>query len=123
MKGKSRLGLGLIMGMAAAAAVLLAAKTFLRKPRVSPEEARRLVANGATLVDVRTPGEFADGHLPGALNVPVLDIDRRSGEIPRHRPVIVYCASGMRSASAAEALRSAGWSEVHDLGAMSRWRE
>ena len=90
--------------------------------RISSKEARELVAGGARLVDVRTPGEFAAGHLDGALNVPVQDLSARFGELgPKERPLVLYCRSGARSARAAGLLRDAGFTAVHDLGGMSRW--
>lgn len=90
--------------------------------KTSAVDARKLVADGAALIDVRSPGEFGGGHLPGAKNIPVGDIGRRAGEIgPKDQPVVLYCASGMRSASAASQLRSLGFTQVHDLGAMARW--
>lgn len=85
-------------------------------------EARRLVENGARLVDVRTPEEFAVEHIPGAVNIPVQDLDRRMGELePKDQPVVVYCQSGNRSGRAAKLLKDAGYAAVHDLGPMSRW--
>ena len=85
-------------------------------------EARRLVESGARLVDVRTPEEFAVDHIPGAVNIPVQDLDRRMGELEaKERPVVVYCRTGNRSGRAASLLRDAGYTEVHDLGPMSQW--
>lgn len=89
--------------------------------RVSGATARELVAAGAQLVDVRSPGEFAGGHLPGAVNLPVAGIGARSGELDRTRPVVVYCLSGGRSAAAAATLRRQGFTEVHDLGPIRAW--
>lgn len=89
--------------------------------KLAPAEAKRLVASGALLVDVRTAGEFASGHIDGAKNIPVADLDRRAKELAKDKVVIVYCASGMRSASAARTLKSLGFGVVHDLGSMSRW--
>lgn len=83
-------------------------------------EAHALVAAGATLVDVRTPAEWQDGHLDGAVLIPVQELEQRLQEIARDRPVVVYCASGTRSARAAATLRAAGY-DVRDLGGMSRW--
>ncbi len=94
---------------------------LVRRGDVSGADARRLVEKGATLLDVRTPGEFAAGHLPGAVNIPVQSLSARLGEVPKDRPVIVYCRSGQRSSSAARQLKQAGFGAVHDLGAMSRW--
>jgi rhodanese-related sulfurtransferase len=87
---------------------------------VSGTEGRALLAAGATLLDVRSPAEFAAGHLDGAVHVPVDELDARLGELPRDRPVVVYCRSGGRSARAASLLAAAGY-EVHDLGGMANW--
>lgn len=88
---------------------------------VDPAKAHELVAQGATLVDVRSPEEFAGGHIDGAINVPVGEIANRMGEIPKDKVVVVYCRSGARSSRAKGALQEAGYKEVYDLGAMSRW--
>lgn len=96
-------------------------RAFLGK--VSAEKARALVEGGARLVDVRSPGEHAAGHIAGSLNIPVGEIARRADELgDKTKPIVVYCASGIRSASAAGVLRRSGFAEVHDLGAMARWR-
>ena len=83
-------------------------------------EARRWVAEGATLLDVRTEREFASGHIDGAYNVPVADLGRRMAEVPANIPVVVYCQAGGRSARAAGQLSARGF-EVLDLGAMASW--
>ena len=82
--------------------------------------AHALVAQGATLVDVRTPGEWRSGHIEGAVLIPIDELGGRLGEIPRDRTVVVYCASGARSAQAAAILGAAGYT-VRDLGGISRW--
>ena len=89
---------------------------------INGAEAHRLVAAGATLVDVRTPGEFEGGHAEGALNIPVDDLSSRMSEVPRDKVVVVYCASGMRSARAASMLAQAGY-RVRDLGTFEAWRQ
>lgn len=95
---------------------------FLKGGDVSSADARQLVQGGARLVDVRTPGEFAAGHIPGALNIPVQQLDSRMSELqPQDTAVVVYCRSGHRSGNAARMLKSAGFKAVHDLGPMSRW--
>ena len=95
---------------------------WLKRPDISAARARELVAAGARLVDVRTPGEFAGTHLDGARNIPVGEIGRRARELgDKGKPVIVYCASGTRSAMAKRTLKSAGFSEVYNLGAMHNW--
>lgn len=95
-------------------------RAFLGK--VAPEKARALVEGGARLVDVRTPGEHGAGHIEGSLNVPVQELASRIAELgDKGKPIVVYCASGVRSASAVGVLKRAGFAEVHDLGAMARW--
>src|SRR5437763_373173 len=89
--------------------------------RLRAGKARALVTAGAALVDVRSPAEFAAGHLPDAKNVPLQDILARHDVGPRDRPVVVYCRSGTRSAAAAGALRRAGYTNVVNLGPMSAW--
>ena len=109
----------------AVAAVLVLVGMFLlkRARQTSPDVAQQLVGDGALLLDVRTPEEFTAGHIPGATNIPVGELGSRLGELNEHRsgPVVVYCRSGNRSASARALLETAGFSQVHDLGAMSRW--
>lgn len=95
---------------------------FMKGGDVTSAEARRLVQAGARLVDVRTPGEFAAGHIEGAVNIPVQELDARMSELqPKDAAVVVYCRSGKRSGNAARMLKSAGFAVVHDLGPMSRW--
>jgi phage shock protein E len=95
---------------------------FIKGSDVSGAEARQLVGAGARLVDVRTPTEFAAGHLPGAINVPVQQLDARMTELqPKDTVLVVYCRSGHRSGTAARMLKNAGFASVHDLGPMSRW--
>lgn len=111
--------------LAIAGAVVLAAAAIVylrtRGDGARPD-ARRLVAEGAVLLDVRSPEEFADRHLDGALNIPVQTLAVRLADLPdKQRPIVVYCRSGARSARAAELLRQAGYASVHDLGPMSAW--
>ncbi len=87
---------------------------------VTTAEARRLVAGGAQLVDVRTPEEYAAGHLDGAVNLPLGDLPARAAPL-RGRALVVYCHTGLRAARAVQLLRKAGFPSVYDLGAMDRW--
>lgn len=73
---------------------------------------------GATIIDVRTPEEFRDGAYPGAINIPVSNLGARIGEIPKGKPVVLYCASGARSASAARAMKQAGFADVVNAGGL-----
>jgi phage shock protein E len=73
---------------------------------------------GATIIDVRTPEEFRDGAYPGAINIPVSSLGARLGDISKSKPVVLYCASGARSASAARALKQAGFADVVNAGGL-----
>lgn len=97
-----------------------AAATRAGPPRIDGAGAQRLVERGAVLLDVRTPEEFVEGHVEGALNLPVDQIDAAIPTLPRQRPVVVCCATGSRSQVAAMHLAAAGF-DVHDLGAMENW--
>lgn len=98
--------------------IFLALKFYTARPDTTGTQVQTLLRQGATLVDVRSAGEFASGHVRGAINIPVDQIGARLGEIPAGRPVVLYCFSGARSASAAQTLRRAGRSDVHNAGAM-----
>ncbi len=90
--------------------------------RVNGEEARELVKSGAVLLDVRTPAEFSAGHIKGARNIPLQSLGSRVHELKqKDSPIVVYCRSGNRSASASKVLMGSGYEKVYDLGAMSRW--
>jgi rhodanese-related sulfurtransferase len=90
--------------------------------RIEPQDARQLVDQGAVLLDVRSPQEFATAHLPEAVNIPVDQLRSNLDKVRQFaRPLVVYCASGMRSNRAAGILRGADIQDVHDLGSLSRW--
>jgi phage shock protein E len=90
--------------------------------RSTPLEGRALFDAGALVLDVRTPEEFSTGHVEGALNVPVGALSDRLHDLgERDRPIVVYCRSGGRSATAASILRDAGFSQICDIGPMPAW--
>ncbi|NQX62912.1 rhodanese-like domain-containing protein [Paenibacillus qinlingensis] len=75
------------------------------------------------LIDVREPGEVKQGYIPGAVNIPLSSMGRRLSEIPKDRPIYLYCRSGMRSKQAARVLRKNGFSELSHLkGGMMAWK-
>ena len=91
------------------------------EPTISSDEAKALVRQGALLLDVRTTGEFASGHVEGAVNIPVQELETRL-PAEKDRAVVLYCQSGRRSAAAKDVLLEAGFTKVFDLGAMSNWK-
>ncbi len=72
--------------------------------------------NGAIVVDVRSASEFAISHVPGSKNIPVDDISKYLHELDPQTPIIVCCASGLRSGLAAKLLQSKGFSKVLNAG-------
>jgi len=74
---------------------------------------------GAVIVDVRSPDEYADGFYPGAKNIPVNQLLGRLAEVgPKTAPVVVYCASGGRSAVAQQLLKANGFTDVTNAGGL-----
>ncbi|MCO6477582.1 MAG: rhodanese-like domain-containing protein [Phaeodactylibacter sp.] len=83
-------------------------------------DVKALIANGAKLVDVRTPGEFAEGYAEGAINIPLQDLQR---QLPKMKswnvPVVAYCRSGNRSGIAAQILQANGM-EAYNAGSLGQ---
>ncbi len=102
--------------VALVAAFLLVRLVLLR--RAPPAVVAEKIKAGATIVDVRSEGEFRGGAYRGAINVPLQALSGRLARIPRDRPVVVYCASGSRSAMAARILRKAGYADVSNAGGL-----
>jgi len=114
---------------------LLAAVTLAAEPVAPPPPAEvatmtqeQLVEHQAQhadhllVLDVRTPQEFAAGHVPGAVNVPHDQLASRLAEVPKDKDVVLYCRSGRRSALAAGVLAANGYTRVSQLaGDMQAW--
>jgi len=113
--------------------LLAEAKSRIREIGAA-EAAEALESNRKTLVlDVREPGEYAEGHIPGALNIPRgllepkadLEYPNREPRLSdRAQPIIVHCASGARSAFAADVLQAMGFTNVQSMaGGIQAWKE
>lgn len=83
---------------------------------ISCTDIGELMGQGGQLVDVRTPMEYYQGALPGAVNIPLQAINRAPDMLDRSKPVLVYCRSGQRSANARLWLHTMGFDTVLDLG-------
>lgn len=83
---------------------------------MSTDVVKQKLEAGATVLDVRSTSEFSGGAYPGAKNIPVNELGVRLKEVPRGKPVVVYCASGMRSAMAVRVLSQAGFDAVNAGG-------
>ena len=103
-------------------AVLVAAFIVFSRLRgggkVSSSVILEKIEAGAVIVDVRTPEEFRGGAYPGARNIPVQELATRMAEIPKDKPVVLYCASGGRSGLAAAMLKRAGFADVSNAGGL-----
>lgn len=101
---------------------LLLIRALTQRKRVDPQAVKAAREHGATLIDVRSPDEYASDHVAGAVNVPVdALVADPSAAGPTDKAVIVYCRSGARSSRAAGALEKAGY-KVFDLGGISAAR-
>jgi rhodanese-related sulfurtransferase len=90
---------------------------------VSREEARKMVEEGAQLVDVRADHEWEAGHIANAKHVPLPELPQRTGELDQDRPVVVYCRGGNRSSMATAALTDAGVEAVKLTDGIVGWSE
>lgn len=87
---------------------------------IASNEAMSLIENGAIIIDVRTADEYNEGHIANSINIPVDNINEITYE--KDTKIIVYCASGVRSANAAKALVDAGYTNVYNLdGGLINW--
>lgn len=95
------------------------------RPAVSPAAVAEITAraDAPILLDVRTPEEFAQGHLPGAVLIPHDQLAARLDEIGRDRWVLVYCRSGKRASTAQDILEDAGIEVRQVEGSWLRWQE
>lgn len=76
-----------------------------------------LLKNGAIIVDVRSKGEYAGGHIKGSVNIPVDSIGNNTSRFTdKNKPIITCCASGMRSGVAKNILKSKGYTQVYNGG-------
>lgn len=104
--------------------VLVVVVLFVLKQRgqVPADDARRLLAEGAVVIDVRSKSEFASGHIEGAINLPLEVVAEKIATVApdQDAPVFLHCMSGTRSAMAARKLRALGYKQVFNLGSLAR---
>lgn len=78
-------------------------------------KALEMQKNGGALIDVRTPGEFAEGSVPGAVNIPLQEIQQRLAEFPKDKDLLIFCRSGKRSMAASNFLIQNGYDRVFNV--------
>ncbi|WP_324651780.1 rhodanese-like domain-containing protein [Georgenia sp. H159] len=88
---------------------------------VSIDQFAAAKVDGAFVVDVREPGEYVQGHVPGARLIPLSEVPARTAALPTDQPVYVVCASGNRSLRATEYLRAAGLDAYSVDGGTTGW--
>lgn len=105
----------LLLALTLLPALALAAPTDMSRDEL---QARQAKGQPTVLIDVRTPAEFAAGHVPGAINIPVDQVEARIGEIDKLRSkgeIVLYCRSGRRAGAAAGVLEARGYQGLRHL--------
>jgi len=92
---------------------------FKSEPKPDFQE---LLKNGALLIDVRTRGEYAAGHVKNSKNIPLDELDKALPKLKKEQNIIVVCASGMRSASAASMMKRNGFVNCYNGGSWTNFR-
>jgi rhodanese-related sulfurtransferase len=93
-----------------------------RSPGVPADEAVRLAAAGALVVDVRRTFEWNRTHVPGSVHLPLEDLLERCGDLPDDRLLLTFCTGGLRSAGAANLLREEGFEALNVIRGLVGWR-
>ena len=95
---------------------------FLKGPDINQGVKEYSTTDGAVLLDVRTPDEYRQGHIPGSKNVPLQSIDKVTVMINnKATPIFVHCLSGARSRQAAAVLQQLGYTNVKNIGGISAY--
>ena len=96
---------------------------FLRSSDINAGVAEYAADSGAVLVDVRTPDEYASGHIEGSRNIPLDALTSAQNAIPdKSTPLYIYCHSGARSRYAARILKRLGYTAVKDIGGIMTYK-
>lgn len=93
--------------------------------QISQQEAMAIMEEetGYVILDVRTAGEYEDGHIPGAVNLPVDEVDAKAADLltSKEQLILVYCRSGNRSKRASQILADQGYTNVKEFGGINTW--
>lgn len=97
--------------------VIMVAQVWGAEKNITARDAKTLLDGNKKvyLLDVRTPQEYSQGKLAGSVLIPIGEFERRIGEVPKNRPIIVYCAVGSRSRSVAGFLSQQGYKDVYNM--------
>ena len=95
---------------------------FLKGPDINQGVKEYRDTDGAVLLDVRTSGEYAEGHIPGSKNLPLQSIDKVEKMVEnKATPIFVHCLSGARSRQAAAVLQQMGYTNVKNIGGIASY--
>lgn len=91
--------------------------------QINTDEASKLIGKQDTiLIDCRTPEEYASGHIPGSMLLPLDELEKNVGDLDKDKTYIVICRSGNRSTTFTDSLQSKGFKDVYNvLGGMNEW--
>ena len=97
--------------------VAMVTQVWAAEKSISARDAKALLDSNKNvyLLDVRTPEEYSQGRLAGSVLIPIGEFERRIGEVPKNRTIVVYCAAGPRSKSAASLLAQRGYKDVYNM--------
>ena len=95
--------------------------SLLRGPDINRGVEEFRAVPGAVLLDVRERDEYAQGHIPGGVNLPLSELEEGAASLDKDAPLFVYCLSGGRSSRAAAMLKAMGFT-VKDIGGISAWK-
>jgi phage shock protein E len=93
---------------------------FVQKDNTSDNDLRKIINDGAFLVDLRTAEEFSQGHIKGSINIPLGELGQNLKQFRNHKQIVVFCFSGNRSSFAKDTLEKKGFKNVINGGA---WEE
>lgn len=114
-----------LLALGALALVVFFASRVLADGALSPTEAASWIKGKKylQLIDVRTPAEYADGHLAKATLIPLQELEERLAEIDKGKPILLYCRSGHRSGMALKLLQEKGYAQAKDIeGGINAWK-
>ena len=101
----------------------MSTRHFFRRPiTVTAGEAARLLGEGAVLLDVRGEREFRRAHIPGAVHIPLSELEARALELPEDRTIVTFCTGGLISTGAANLLTELGFTAVNLARGLIEWR-
>jgi len=125
MKRRGVAGRRFFMALGALALVLACRSLASADDAISPQQAAAWIAENKDLqlIDVRTPGEYSDGHLAKAKLIPLQELQNRLAEIDKRKPILLYCGSGHRSRKALKILQDSGYIRArHMEGGLNAWQ-